>query len=102
MKLIDEKEVKVTAENYADKHGFRVPYDGSNNFYDITDVSASLEGFKNGVEYAEQTIIPIMIEFAEYIGDFYTRNKYKEWCTLGYSTINTTKQLLEQYLKLKL
>ena len=39
------------AEEYADKHGFRVPYDGSNNFYDKVDVKASFEGFKAGVEW---------------------------------------------------
>ena len=39
------------AEEYADKHGFRVPYDGSNDFYDKVDVKASLEGFKAGVKW---------------------------------------------------
>ena len=39
------------AEEYADKHGFRVPYDGSNNFYDKVDVKASLEGFKAGAKW---------------------------------------------------
>ena len=33
---------------YAEKHGFRVPYDGSDNFYDDTDVKASKDGFKAG------------------------------------------------------
>lgn len=45
----DKEEV---AEKYADKHGFRVPYDGSNNYYDDVDVKASKEGFLAGAEWA--------------------------------------------------
>ena len=45
------------AEDYADMHGFRVPYDGSNNFYDETDVKASLEGFVAGANWADRTMI---------------------------------------------
>lgn len=44
-----EETIKKQAEDYADKHGFRVPYDGSNNFYDETDVKASLEGLCNNI-----------------------------------------------------
>lgn len=48
-------DLEKVAEEYADKHGFRVPYDGSNNFYDDVDVKASLEGFKAGARWmAEQ------------------------------------------------
>ena len=36
------------ADAYAEKHGFRVPYDGSNNFYDEVDVKASKEGYIAG------------------------------------------------------
>ena len=39
------------AEEYADEHRFRIPYDGSNNFYDKVDVKASLDGFKAGAEW---------------------------------------------------
>ena len=43
------------AKQYAEKHGFRIPYDGSNNFYDDVDVKASLDGFKAGAKWqAEQ------------------------------------------------
>ena len=50
-----EVDLEKAAEEYADKHGFRVPYDGSNNFYDDVDVKASLEGFKAGAKWmAEQ------------------------------------------------
>lgn len=44
-------DLEVAAEEYADKHGFRVPYDGSNNYYDDVDVKASKEGFLAGAEW---------------------------------------------------
>lgn len=45
------EELEKAAQEYADKHGFRVPYDGSNNYYDDVDVNASKEGFKAGAEW---------------------------------------------------
>lgn len=48
--------LEKAAEEYADKHGFRVPYDGSNNFYDDVDVKASLEGFKAGAKWMAEQI----------------------------------------------
>ena len=45
------EDLEEAAEEYADKHGFRVPYDGSNNYYDDVDVKASKEGFLAGVEW---------------------------------------------------
>lgn len=47
-------DLEKAAEEYADKHGFRVSYDGSNNFYDDVDVKASLEGFKAGAKWMEE------------------------------------------------
>lgn len=44
-------DLEEAAEEYADKHGFRVPYDGSNNYYDDVDVKASKEGFLAGAEW---------------------------------------------------
>lgn len=44
-------ELEEAAKEYAEKHGFRVPYDGSNNFYDDVDVKASKEGFIAGAEW---------------------------------------------------
>ena len=38
------------AEEYAEKHSFRVPYDGSNKFYDDTDFKASKDGFLAGLK----------------------------------------------------
>lgn len=49
-----EVDLEKEAEDYADKHGFRVPYDGSNKFYDDVDVKASLEGFKAGAKWMEE------------------------------------------------
>lgn len=51
-----EADLEKEAEEYADKHGFRVPYDGSNNFYDDVDVKASLEGFKEGAKWMAEQI----------------------------------------------
>ena len=45
------EDLEEAAEEYADKHGFRVPYDGSNNYYDDVDVKASKEGFLAGAEW---------------------------------------------------
>ena len=39
------------AEEYAEKHAFRVPYDGSNKFYDDKDYECSKEGFQRGAEF---------------------------------------------------
>lgn len=48
----EPKELEEAADKYSEKHGFRVPYDGSNNFYDAVDVKASKEGFIAGAEWA--------------------------------------------------
>ena len=45
------EDLEEAADEYADKHGFRVPYDGSNNYYDDVDVKASKEGFLAGAEW---------------------------------------------------
>ena len=51
------KDLEEAAGEYADKHGFRVPYDGSDNFYDEVDVKASKEGFIAGAKWqAEQDL----------------------------------------------
>lgn len=44
------------AIEYAEKHSFRVPYDGSNKFYDDVDFKASKEGYiagakENGIQW---------------------------------------------------
>ena len=47
-------DLEETAGEYAEKHGFRVPYDGSDNFYDDVDVKASKEGFISGAKWQEE------------------------------------------------
>ena len=42
------------ADEYAEKHGFRVPYDGSDNFYDDVDVKASKDAFIAGANWQKQ------------------------------------------------
>ena len=51
------EDLENAANNYADNHGFRVPYDGSNNFYDDEDVKASKEGFIAGAQWKEEQIL---------------------------------------------
>jgi len=48
--------LEEAAKEYADKHGFRVPYDGSNNYYDDVDVKASKEGFIAGAEWMKKQL----------------------------------------------
>lgn len=48
------EEIEKAANEFAEKHGFRVPYDGSNEFYDKVDVRASKDGFKAGAEFADK------------------------------------------------
>ena len=48
------EDLEEAAKEYADKHGFRVPYDGSNNYYDDVDVKASKEGFIAGAEWQKK------------------------------------------------
>ena len=51
-----KEELKKEADDYADKHAFRVPYDGSNKFYDDVDFKASKEGYLAGAEPREKRI----------------------------------------------
>lgn len=45
------EELEEASDGYAEKHGFRVPYDASDNFYDDVDVKASKEGFIAGAKW---------------------------------------------------
>ena len=47
-------DLEEAAGEYADKHGFRVPYDGSDKFYDDVDVKASKEGFIAGAKWQKE------------------------------------------------
>lgn len=44
----EQVDVEKLADVYAEKHAFRVPYDGSNKFYDEVDFKCSKEGFIAG------------------------------------------------------
>ena len=61
-------DLEEASDGYAEKHGFRVPYDGSDNFYDDVDVKASKEGFiagaKWGAEHSGSSEIPNDLEEA--------------------------------------
>lgn len=51
-----KEELEKEAGEYADMHAFRVPYDGSNKFYDDVDFKASKEGYLAGAEPREKHI----------------------------------------------
>lgn len=51
-----KEELEKEAGEYADKHAFRVPYDGSNKFYDDVDFKASKDGYLAGAEPREKRI----------------------------------------------
>ena len=48
------KDLEEVAGEYAEEHGFRIPYDGSDNFYDDVDVKASKEGFIAGAKWQKE------------------------------------------------
>ena len=56
------EDLEEAAENYAEKHGFRVPYDGSEKFYDETDVKASKDGFIEGAEWQKSKMLKDAVE----------------------------------------
>ena len=60
------------AEEYAEKHAFRVPYDGSNKFYDDKDYECSKEGFQKGAEFGYNKAL-------EEIGDLRDCSNCKHW-----------------------
>lgn len=53
---MDREKLEKEAADYAEKHAFRVPYDGSNKFYDDVDFKASKEGYLVGAEPREKII----------------------------------------------
>ena len=53
----EPKDLEEAADEYSEKHGFRVPYDGSNNFYDEVDVKASKEGFIAGAKWKANQLL---------------------------------------------
>ena len=55
-------DLEEAADKYAEKHGFRVPYDGSDNFYDNVDVKASKEGFITGAKWEKEQMMKEAVE----------------------------------------
>lgn len=51
-----KEKLEKEAGDYAEKHAFRVPYDGSNKFYDDVDFKASKEGYLAGAKPREKQI----------------------------------------------
>ena len=51
-----KEELEKEADDNAEKHAFRVPYDGSNKFYDDVDFKASKEGYLAGAEPRKKQI----------------------------------------------
>lgn len=52
--MTDNTILDEAADRYADEHAFRVPYNGSNKFYDDNDFKWSKEGFIAGAKWQEQ------------------------------------------------
>ena len=100
------------ADEYAEKHGFRVPYDGSDNFYDDVDVKASKDAFIAGPNWQKQHDAEL-IEIAYNDGITIGMTKQKEQMmkeavegqvrkddTIGYFEFSNEQQfrsLLEQF-----
>lgn len=59
-----DKSMEDAAGEYAEKHSFRVPYDGSNKFYDDNDFKWSKEGFIAGAEWSAIVSAPLQAEIA--------------------------------------
>ena|SRR5690606_37310209 len=55
------QEVREKINEYADKYAFRVPYDGTNNFYDDED----LKHFLAGAEFGYSLALPRIKELEE-------------------------------------
>lgn len=67
------------ANHYAEHHGFRVPYNGTNNFYDDNDVKWSKEGFIAGASWQAKQSVPALV-LTELID---MRNKFYNNLPLG-------------------
>lgn len=107
------EDLEEAADEYAENHGFRVPYDGSNKFYDDVDVKASKEGFIAGAAWQKQKDQET-IELAEDHAMLAGMNKMKEEMmkdaveaevfidyniNFGYGSLTANIDLDEQHLK---
>jgi len=98
MKLIDEKEIKKQSQL---SNGYGYPlFNGEKH-------TAFNDGFKSGAEFAEQKLIPLMIEFAMWCEINYQSRTFPDESVLWFNWRNissdsiTTEQLLEQFIKNK-
>lgn len=54
---LSSNDLGKAAEEYAEKHSFVIPFDGSNKFYDDIDFKTSKEGFISGVEWQKEQML---------------------------------------------
>jgi len=92
MKLIDEKEIDTAALDYAEKEKY---------------CKSEFDSFKSGFSFAEQIITPLMIEFTEWVCQYYIYLAVGIWIKKGLSSMHpdfknySTSYLLEEFLKTK-
>ena len=85
-----KKELEKEADNYAEQHAFRVPYDGSNKFYDDVDFKASKEGYLAGAESREKRIAELKAqtgEMKELLEKWYNQNSDKTYTETFYQDL---------------
>ena len=90
-----KEELEKEAEEYAEKHAFRVPYDGSNKFYDDVDFKASKEGYLASAEPREKRIAELTDEL------ILTNNECKDMRKELKQRIRENQKLCEQIEKMR-
>lgn len=50
-------DLNEASDEYADKHAFRIPYDGSDKYYDDVDLKASKDGFIAGAKWQKENML---------------------------------------------
>ena len=100
MKILNEKEIEYAANILCNQ---RFNLSGKIKYGDIY-----IQGIISGASFTEQKLIPLMVEFAEWIGESqYDRlwmGEFKgRWSNYTYNDFSTytTQQLLEQFIKQK-
>lgn len=59
----EARTLKERAAEYAEKHSFRIPYDGTKTFYDEKDYKSSEEGYIAGAKKEKELIIKEAIKY---------------------------------------
>jgi len=75
---LEKEKLEKEAGDYAEKHAFRVPYDGSNKFYDDIDFKASKEGYIAGAKSREKRIEELVMENTELVKNYQVSRLYLE------------------------